>query len=101
MNWDAFWTTVAGFLSGPWGIPLQVALIIVISVIIRVALQFVIRRTVNRVVSGVKKKQNVDDTHALMASPVHAARVVQRTRALGGVLEQRRDHGRRASRPSS
>jgi small conductance mechanosensitive channel len=86
MNWDAFWKTVSGFLSGPWGIPLQVALIIVISVIIRVVLQFVIRRTVNRVVSGVKRKQNVDDTHALMASPVHAARVVQRTRALGGVL---------------
>ena len=86
MNWDAFWETVAGFLNGPWGIPLQVALIIVSSVIIRVALQFVIRRAVNRVVSGVKRKQNVDDTLALMASPVHAARVVQRTRALGGVL---------------
>ncbi len=86
MNWDAFWKTVADFLTGPWGIPLQIALIIVISVVIRIVLQFVIRRIVNRVVSGVKKKQNVDDTHALMASPVHAARVVQRTRALGGVL---------------
>ncbi len=86
MNWDAFWTTLAGFLSGPWGIPLRVALIIVIAIILRVLLQFVIRRTVNRVVSGVKRKQNVEDTHALMASPVHAARVVQRTRALGGVL---------------
>jgi small conductance mechanosensitive channel len=86
VNWDAFWTTVSGFLSGPWGIPLQVALIIVASVIIRILLQFVIRRVVNRVVSGVKRKQNVADTHALMASPVHAARVVQRTRALGGVL---------------
>jgi small conductance mechanosensitive channel len=86
VNIDAFWTTVAGFLSGPWGIPLQVLLIILVSVIIRVALQFFIRRVVNRVVSGVKRKQNVEDTHALMASPVHAARVVQRTRALGGVL---------------
>jgi small conductance mechanosensitive channel len=86
MNWDAFWTTVGGFLTGPWGIPLQVVLIILVSVIVRVVLQFVIRRVVDRVVSGVKRKQNVDDTQALMASPVHAARVVQRTRALGGVF---------------
>jgi len=86
MNWDAFWTTVAGFLAGPWGAPLRILLIIVVSAIVRVVLQFVIRRVVNRVVNGVKKKQNVDDTLALQASPIHAARVVQRTRALGGVL---------------
>lgn len=86
MNWDGFWTTVAGFLSGPWGVPLRVLLILVVAVIIRVILQFVIRRVVNRVVNGVKRKQNVDDTQALAASPVHAARIVQRTRALGGVL---------------
>ena len=86
MDLDAFFTTVAGFLAGPWGIPLQILLILVISVIIRVVLQFVIRRVVNRVVNGVKKKQNVDDTQALQASPIHAARIVQRTRALGGVL---------------
>src|SRR5690606_1361240 len=75
-----------GFLTGPWGIPLRVALILVVSVIVRIALQFVIRRIVNRVVSGVKRKQNVEDTLALQASPLHAARLVQRTRALGGVL---------------
>jgi small-conductance mechanosensitive channel len=86
MDLDAFWTTVAGFLAGPWGVPLRILLIIVISVIIRVVLQFVIRRVVNRVVNGVKKKQNVEDTLALQASPIHAARIVQRTRALGGVL---------------
>jgi small conductance mechanosensitive channel len=86
MNWDAFWTTVAGFLSGAWGVPLQLVLIVVVAVIIRVVLQFGIRRVVNRVVNGVKKKQNVDDTQALQASPIHAARIVQRTRALGGVL---------------
>lgn len=83
---DDFWTTVAGFLTGTWGIPLRVALIVVVAVIARIALQFVIRRIVNRVVSGVKRKQNVDDTLALQASPLHAARLVQRTRALGGVL---------------
>jgi small conductance mechanosensitive channel len=86
MNWDAFWTTFAGFLSGPWGVPLRILLIVLIAVLIRVVLQFGIRRVVNRVVNGVKKKQNVDDTQALQASPVHAARIVQRTRALGGVL---------------
>ncbi|MBX3193526.1 MAG: mechanosensitive ion channel [Microbacteriaceae bacterium] len=86
MDWSAFWTTVTGFLVGPWGIPLRLGVIVVVSILVRVALQFVIRRIVNRVVSGVKRKQNVDDTLALQASPVHAARLVQRTRALGGVL---------------
>ncbi|MEO8261605.1 MAG: mechanosensitive ion channel domain-containing protein [Pseudolysinimonas sp.] len=86
MDLDAFWTTVAGFFAGPWGVPLRLLAILVISVIVRVVLQFVIRRVVNRVVNGVKKKQNVDDTLALQASPIHAARIVQRTRALGGVL---------------
>lgn len=86
MDLDAFFATVQGFLDGPWGIPIRIAAIIVISVILRVVLQFVIRRVVNRVVSGVKKKQNVDDTQALQHSPIHAARIVQRTRALGGVL---------------
>jgi moderate conductance mechanosensitive channel len=83
---DAFWTTVAGFFEGPWGIPLQILLILVVSVIIRGVLQLVIGRVVSRVVNGVKKRQNVADTLALQASPVHAARIVQRTRALGGVL---------------
>jgi small conductance mechanosensitive channel len=85
-DWDAFWTTIAGFLAGPWGIPLRVLLIVVISVLVRAVLHIVIGRIVNRVVNGVKRKQNVDDTQALQHSPVHAARVVQRTRALGGVL---------------
>jgi small conductance mechanosensitive channel len=85
-NWDAFWTTIAGFLAGPWGIPLRILLIVVISAIVRGVLHIVIGRVVNRVVSGVKRKQNVEDTQALQHSPIHAARVVQRTRALGGVL---------------
>lgn len=83
---EQFWTTFIGFLEGPWGIPLRILLILVVAGIIRLALQLVIRRTVNRIVVGVKKKQNVADTAALQASPVAAARVIQRTRALGGVL---------------
>lgn len=83
---DQFWATVAGFLAGPSGIPLRVLAILAVAGLIRLVLQLVIRRTVNRVVSGVKKKQNVADTREIQASPVAAARVIQRTRALGGVL---------------
>ena len=86
MDLDALVTTVAAFLAGPWGIPVKVLLILGVSVLVRLVLQVVINRVVNRVVNGVKRRQNVDDTLALQASPVHAARLVQRTRALGGVL---------------
>ena len=78
----AFWESIKPF----WGTPIKVLAIIVISVLVRFALQFVIRRVVNRVVSGVKKKQNVEDTQALFGSPLAAVRLVQRTRALGSVL---------------
>jgi len=80
------WATIVAFYTGPFGVPLRVLSIIVVAVLIRVLLQIVIRRVVNRVISGVKKKQNVDDTAALQASPVAAMRIVQRTRAFGGVL---------------
>lgn len=80
-------TAIAAFLTGPWGKPLQIVIIIVVAVIIRLILQFVIRRVVSRIVNGVKKRQNVDDTTALQAaSPLTTVRIVQRTRALGGVL---------------
>ena len=39
-----------------------------------------------QIVTGVKKTQNVTDTQALVASPLAAVRVVQRTRTLGTVL---------------
>src|SRR4051812_19127046 len=86
MDWDALSKTVAAFLAGPWGVPVRILIILVISAIIRGVLHIVIGRVVNRVVNGVKRKQNVDGTLALQSSPVHAARTVQRTRALGGVL---------------
>ncbi|MBD8703173.1 mechanosensitive ion channel [Frigoribacterium sp. CFBP 13712] len=69
-----------------WGIPIRIAGIIVVAVLLRVALHFTIRRIVDQVVNGIKRKQNVDDTQALMASPLQAVRVVQRTRTLGSVL---------------
>lgn len=81
-----FWAWLEAFLASPLGVPVRIALILVVAGIIRLLLQLVIRRVVNRVVTGVKKRQNVDDTRELQASPVAAVRVVQRTRALGGVL---------------
>jgi small-conductance mechanosensitive channel len=86
VNLTALATNFTAFLTGPWGKPFTVVIIIVVAVIIRFILQLVVRRVVSRIVNGVKKKQNVDDTMALQASPVAAVRVVQRTRALGGVL---------------
>lgn len=81
-----FWAMVVAFYTGPFGVPLRILTIIVIAGLVRLVLQIVIRRVVNRVISGVKKKQNVEDTAALQASPVAAMRIVQRTRAFGGVL---------------
>lgn len=71
---------------GVWQTPFRVLLIIVVAVAVRIVLHFVIRRVVRSIVSGVKKKQGVEDTQALAASPLAAVRVVQRTRALGSVL---------------
>lgn len=71
---------------GAWQTPLRVVLIIATAVLIRLVMQFVINRTVRSIVTGVKKKQGVDDTQALNATPLAAVRVVQRTRTLGSVL---------------
>ena len=81
--WDGFWNGVGVFLSGPWGTPIRVLLILVVALVIRVILQFVIRRVVNRVVNGAKRIQNRETAGN---SPIAAVRIVQRTKALGGVL---------------
>ena len=81
--WDQFWRGVAGFLVGPWGTPIRVLLILVVAFVIRVMLQFVIRRAVSRVVNGAKRIQSRDESGN---SPIAAVRIVQRTKALGGVL---------------
>ena len=69
-----------------WGKIVQVAVIVVIAIVARGIAHAAIRILVNRVVTGAKRKQRVEDTQALLASPVSAARVVQRTRTLGSVL---------------
>lgn len=85
-SWDAFWTSVEAFLDGRWGTPVKIVAIVAIASLLRVVMQFAIRRVVNRIVTGVKKRQGIEDTQLLHASPVAAARIVQRTRALGGIL---------------
>ena len=82
-GWTAFWATVRHIYEMTF---VQVILIIVVAVVLRIVLRFAIDRVVNRIVNGVKKRQNVDDTQALIISPLSAVRVVQRTRTLGSVL---------------
>jgi moderate conductance mechanosensitive channel len=81
--WNQVVHDVEAFFAGTWGIPLRVLLILVVAFIIRVILQFVIRRIVNRVVNGAKRLQSRDESRP---SPIAAVRIVQRTKALGGVL---------------
>src|SRR3954453_5849562 len=80
--WDQLWD--AG--EGPLAKLVQILVIIGLALLARTISKAVIGGFVDRVVSGVKKRQRADDTQALLASPVSAARVVQRTRTLGSVL---------------
>ena len=89
---QSFWSDL--FALGPegdwgqswWGKLVQVAIIVVVALVVRGIARTAIRIFVNRVVTGAKRRQRVDDTQALLASPVAAARTVQRTRTLGSVL---------------
>ena len=82
-DWAAFWSSV-------WGqVLLQViavVLIVVIALLVRAIAHRVVRLFVERIVSGVKRRQRAENTQALLASPVAAARIVARTRTLGSVL---------------
>ncbi|QAY73848.1 mechanosensitive ion channel [Agromyces protaetiae] len=88
--WADFWAPFAEWwtVNSPniLGNILQIVLIVGLALLIRWALHFAIDRIVKRIVTGVKKKQDVTDTQALQASPLAAVRVVQRTRTLGSVL---------------
>ncbi|OUD85689.1 putative MscS family protein YkuT [Clavibacter michiganensis subsp. michiganensis] len=68
------------------GVLIQVLSFLIGGFLLRWILLVVIRNTVDQIVSGVKKRQNVDDTQSIQASPLTAVRVVQRTRTLGSVL---------------
>ena len=70
-----------------WQAPITIVITILAAIILRLILRRMIKQVVDRIVNGVKKRQGAADTQALIASPVQTARVVQRTRTLGSVLE--------------
>lgn len=84
-DWGTFWAAIGSFFT-TYDAPFRIVGVVIGAVILRAVLVVIIRRVVDRVVSGVKKAQNVDDTVELNASPLHAVRVVQRTRTMGSVL---------------
>jgi small-conductance mechanosensitive channel len=75
-----------GSFFSTWGTLIRVISYVLGGVLLRWILLVVIRHTVDQIVTGVKKRQNVDDTQSIQASPLTAVRVVQRTRTLGSVL---------------
>jgi small-conductance mechanosensitive channel len=84
-----WWHQLLRFVSdttGPWHTLVKIVIIIVVAIIVRIVLRFVVDRVVSRIVNGVKKRQNAEDTQALLTSPLHAVRLVQRTRTLGNVF---------------
>ncbi|MDQ1555841.1 MAG: moderate conductance mechanosensitive channel [Actinomycetota bacterium] len=86
---SAEWTQVVAMVDSfykAWQVPINVVAIIIVAVLLRIVLRFVINRVVDRVVHGVKRRHDVEDTQALLASPLSAVRTVQRTRTLGLVL---------------
>ena len=70
-----------------WHVPITIVITLLAAILLRLLLRRMIKQIVDRVVNGVKKRQGADDTQALIASPIQAARVVQRTRTLGSVLQ--------------
>jgi small conductance mechanosensitive channel len=74
-----------GDFFATYQVPLRILLIIVIAVLLNWVLRRLLMRTVTRIVSGVKRAQNVDTTSEIQAAPYVNARAVQRTRALGTV----------------
>ena len=85
MDWTSFWVGLGSFIFD-WRAPLMIAAIIVGALLVRWLLLIILRRSIERVISGVKKSHNVEETQELSASPLRAARVVQRTRTLGTVI---------------
>ncbi len=81
----SIWNDLTSFYHD-YAVPLNVALIVIAALIARLILGFVIRRSVHHIVSGVKRFHNVDDTQALVVSPIASARIVQRTKTIGSVL---------------
>ncbi len=81
-----FWTDFGTWAADAGWVLVQITGIIVGAFVLAWILRVIIRRVVRQIVNGVKKTQNVQDTQALVASPLAAVRVVQRTRTIGTVL---------------
>ncbi|MET0577369.1 MAG: mechanosensitive ion channel domain-containing protein [Ilumatobacteraceae bacterium] len=80
-------TQTFGEFVDTWHVPITIVITLLAAVVLRLILRHSIKGVVDRVVNGVKKRQGATDTQALVASPIQTARVVQRTRTLGSVLE--------------
>lgn len=83
---DPIAATVSFFDSEIFWKIVGIAAIVLGALIVRVVAHFVIGRVVDQIVSGVKRRQRVEDTQSIAASPLAAVRVVQRTRTLGSIL---------------
>lgn len=81
---DGFWSALQSFYSD-YRVLIQIVLIATIAIIANWVLRRLLDRTVKGVVQGVKRSQEVTTTAELTASPLLAARAVQRTRTLGAV----------------
>lgn len=79
------WAAVAEWWES-WGQPVGVLLAILGAFVAYWIVKAAIGRVVHGVVSGVKRRADAADTEALSNSPLAQVRVVQRTRAIGSVL---------------
>ncbi|SDS54011.1 mechanosensitive ion channel family protein [Agrococcus carbonis] len=79
------WEAVAEWWAA-WGQPIGIVLVIVGAFIAYWIVKAIVSRVVHEVVTGVKRKADAADTEALANSPLAQVRVVQRTRAIGSVL---------------
>lgn len=85
MDWQAIGAALGSFFHD-WRMLLLIVAIVVGAILLRWLLLIILRRSIERVVSGVKKSHNVEQTQELASAPLRAARIVQRTRTLGTVI---------------
>lgn len=71
---------------GWWFQPVAILAILLLAPIVWWIVRSAIDRVVKNVVTGAKRKASVTDTEALQRSPLYHVRIVQRTKAMGGVL---------------
>lgn len=82
-------TTLGDWLRsvlGWWYQPLAIVLVLLLAPVAWWIVRTVIDRVVQNIVTGAKRKASVADTEALQRSPLYHVRIVQRTKAMGGVL---------------